>query len=113
VFGRTRCERESFFDGLVRGLASGIVHRRRIVVRTGGERDAPMRHRQLRIEFSGTTKRAHGLVMIKRIDEDQPLIKERLRLRVRGRDGVMMRAETGQEHDRARARRSRRVMLRV
>jgi hypothetical protein len=48
-----------------------------------------------------------------RAHEYESLIEERLRFGVRGRDGMMMHAESGQEHDRARARRSICVMLRV
>ena len=51
-----------------------------VVVRSYGLGNAPISHRQFRIEFRGVLKRSCSLIVVESIDKAQSLIKELLRL---------------------------------
>jgi hypothetical protein len=51
--------------------------------------DAPISHREWRIEFGGAIERPDGFVVVECIDEGQPLVEKPLRLSVRRRHGMV------------------------
>ena len=67
--------------------------RRAVVVRSVGERDAPVAHRALGIEAGRLAERALGLDVVEGVHEAQPLIEVRLGLARRGGDGLVVAAE--------------------
>ena len=60
-------------------------------VRAEGERDAPVRHRGLRIHVGGVPEGPHGLVVVEGEDESEAIVEEALRLGIRRRNGMMVR----------------------
>ena len=89
-------ERLRFLDGGVRlreaVFAGGIV-----VIRPHRFRDAPKRHRHFGIELARALEGAHGFRVIEGVNLAQPLVEERLRLRVLRRDRVMPIAVAGHQ----------------
>ncbi len=83
------------------GRRDGVVRHRQVDV--GPERlgDAPPAHRAVRIEPGGLAERADRLGVVEAEQQVDPLVEEQLRLRVLGRDRVMVVAQP-LEHRRAR-----------
>ena len=70
------------FGGLMRALAmSEALAARGVAARfvDGGHRNAPLRHRAIRVEFGGALKRTIRFVKPKRMHQRQSLIEKRLR----------------------------------
>ena len=83
-------------DGVVGGdLALGVNVE--VDVRPQRVGDAPVGHRQVRVEVSRALERAHGLVVVEGIDEAQPLVEKLLRLGALRRDRVTERAHAFDE----------------
>ena len=64
-----------------------------VVVLAQAERDSPVGHRAIGIEFRGPSKRTDRLIVIERVHEVQPLVEEPLRLGVRCRHRPRVLAE--------------------
>ena len=68
-----------------------------VVVGTERPRDAPVRHRRLRIELGRALERADRFLVVEAEDQVEALVEVALRLGVRRRDGVMVIPQPGQE----------------
>ena len=82
-------QRQRLRDGRVRLLRPVIVHIE-VVVGTERPRDAPVRHRGLRIELGRALERADGFLVVEPEHQIKPLVEVALRLRARRRDGVVV-----------------------
>ncbi len=87
ALGRAFRPARRLLDGLMR-LHEAVFARRIVVVRTNGFRDAPIRHRQFGVQLRRPLERPRRLVMIERVNQPQPLIEKRLRLRILRRHRV-------------------------
>ena len=75
-----------------------------VVVWSHGFGDAPIGHGQLGIKFGGVLERTRGLVVIKAINEPQPLVEELLGLRVVCGDWMMKIPQASDQRDGVRLR---------
>ena len=96
-------QRHGLLDRRERGLLPLDV-RRAVVVRSVGERDAPVAHRALGIESSRLAERTLGLDVVEAVHQAQTLVEVRLGLGRRGADGLVVTAEALEKHGRRRAR---------
>ena len=80
------------FNGLLYRIIRAFVTvgvSRVVIVRPHSLGDSPVGHGQLGIEFGGMLEGARGFIVIERVNEAQPLIKELLCLRSVGGNGMM------------------------
>ena len=70
-------------------LPEALFTCRIVVIWSDGLRDSPISHREFGIKFSCVFERARCLVVIKRVDQAQSLIKKLLGRQVTSGDGMM------------------------
>ncbi len=98
-------------DGVVRRLRARGVDGRVVVVRPDRQRDAPVRHRRLRVELGRAAEVARGLVVIEAVEQANALVEIDLRVGVRRRDREVIVAEAGMQLRRCGRQRRRMCVL--